>query len=476
MYNDQGQPIVTDNDVDQTLAGGFMGGARPTASGIAAGRAFKTNTPSGGLYDPLAPAVQGDKYAANTGETAAQYAQRIQASGVSVVVPPNPGETPEQWRARNQAASLKAAQNNPANKTNVGLDALAIGGGVASVLANPIGAALDPYTPDGVSFAVNPIGEAQRQAIKAGTNAAVPGDPLGTDYGTPGDIVNKTVGPGAGGYTPGAVPTAPDLGGPPTPGGGAGGAGGGVGGSPFTPEQITAAMAGTNDPTAAINRVTGAAPAPVTRGAADAAAIQQAQAGQQALLDRVLSGDSTAKAVAEQMAAEQRAQALSARGGAGAVQQAMNAAQANAPKIQQQAAIDARREEQQRQQTAATITGQQAQTALGSEQNQIAIDKLNNDASNNLVNRISELSGTQLQLDQADRVATGQLMRDVAKWATDNQQAWARMDLDAKIAWLNANVQQYGISTNAWAAIQTALIGNSKDTLDKIEQLVGIVA
>lgn len=209
------------NDVGSVQFGTYDPSLNQTATPPQAPATPMVNNPAGarpqtGLYDPLAPVVSGDKYAPKAGETAAQYAVRMRAEGVSVVSAPQPGETADQFRARNQQESLRAAQNNPANRSTIWTDTAAIAGGVGSVLMNPIGAAIDPYTPDGVSLAVNPVGETLRQVTRAGTNAAVPGNPLGTDYGTPGDI--------AAGPTPQTQNYVPRT------GIGAGGGGAGIGG------------------------------------------------------------------------------------------------------------------------------------------------------------------------------------------------------------------------------------------------------
>jgi hypothetical protein len=187
----------------------------------------------------------------------------------------------------------------------------------------------------------------------------------------------------------------------------------------------------------------------VVKGAADAVAIGNAQGNQQELLDRVLSGPSSAKAVAEQMAAEQRAQALSARGGAGAVQAAQQQAANNAPKLQQQAALSAIQETNARQQVAAGLTGQQAQTALGAEQNNIRIQESNQQAATALINNVAALKGIEANITSQEKVALGQLQRDLAAWKTQNEAVWAQMNADDRRAFLAQSVQMYGIANNS---------------------------
>ena len=202
----------------------------------------------------------------------------------------------------------------------------------------------------------------------------------------------------------------------------------------------------------------------VARAGAGAAAIGAAQGNQQELLDRVLGGPSTARAVAEQMAAEQRAQALSARGGPGAVQAAQQQAAANTPKLQQQAALSAIQEEQARTQVAAGLTGQQAQTAIASEQNDIRIQEANQQAATSLINNIASLKAVEANITSTEKVALGQLQRDLAAWKTQNEAVWAQMTSEDRRAFLAQTTQMYGIDKNSATALALGRL-NDDDAL-----------
>lgn len=201
--------------------------------------------------------------------------------------------------------------------------------------------------------------------------------------------------------------------------------------------------------------------------------ISTAQGNQQELLNRVLSGPSTARAVAEQMAAEQRAQALSARGGAGAVQAAQQQVAANAPKLQQQAAISAIQEEQVRNQTAAGITQQQANTALVSEQNDIRIKESNQRSADNLINNVAQLKAVEAQINSNDKQALGQLQRDLAKWVTDNEAQWAQLGVTERVAMLDGLVTKYGFSVQASSALTRLNAQLAAAEPEKIDKTLG---
>jgi hypothetical protein len=201
--------------------------------------------------------------------------------------------------------------------------------------------------------------------------------------------------------------------------------------------------------------------------------IAGAQGNQQELLDRVLSGPSTARAVAEQMAAEQRAQALSARGGAGAVQAAQAQVAANAPKLQQQAALSAIQEEQVRNQTATALTGQQAQTALISEQNDIRIKESNQRSADNLINNVAQLKAIETQINSNDKQALGQLQRDLAKWVTDNEAQWAQLGVTERVAMLDGLVTKYGFSVQASSALTRLNAQLAAAEPEKIDKILG---
>lgn len=225
--------------------------------------------------------------------------------------------------------------------------------------------------------------------------------------------------------------------------------------------------------------------------------LNQATADARALLDQMLNGPNTAERIGSQTLRSQLALARSAAGGPGAVAGAFRNAQMAAPELQAQATEAATRETLARQQAAGQITGQLqttatnqqandtarinaasnaasgfAQGALGSRGQDIEIAKSNQSAASNLLNNVSQLTGTQLELDQKNQELIGQMVRDAA--AMDYN--WGQLDANRQEAEFDRWVKVYGIDQAAAAQIKAAAKASNKNAWDYIIPLAGAAA
>src|SRR5690606_22412256 len=195
---------------------------------------------------------------------------------------------------------------------------------------------------------------------------------------------------------------------------------------------------------AAADRAAGAlGPAPtVDQGLADRqlGAYEEALGMSREVLDALLNGPSTAERIGARTLKNQLALARSARGGPGAVQQAMATAQQGAPELQAQAAESARQEEMQRLTAAGNVASNFAQAALGARGQDIDIAKKNVDAATAFTGMIANLTGIQLELDQRNQELLGQLARDVAATGFD----YAQLDAQTASAELDRLLTRYG--------------------------------
>jgi hypothetical protein len=215
----------------------------------------------------------------------------------------------------------------------------------------------------------------------------------------------------------------------------------------------------------------GAAPQ-IDMGVADRqlGAYQEALGMSREVIDRLLNGASTAQRLGSQTLRTQLALARSARGGPGAVQQAMSQAQQQAPELQAQATQSAVGEELSRLNAAGNVAGNFAQAALGARGQDVQIAQSNQNAGLQVKDMITRLTGTQLELDQRNQELIGQLARDLA--ATEFQ--WASLSAEQASKALEYYLQVYGIDKN-YAAQLKALEQSGKITSkDILNGIIGI--
>lgn len=200
-------------------------------------------------------------------------------------------------------------------------------------------------------------------------------------------------------------------------------------------------------------------------------AYQEALGMSREVLDRLLNGPSQAKAVGARALENQLALARSARGGPGAVQDALNAAQQQAPQLQAQASQQAIAEQQGLLSTAGNVASNFAQAALGARGQDIQIEQTNVDAATKVLGQIAQLTGQQLQLDQQNEQFLGQMARDWAQLDFD----WSKMSVDAQNQWFDRQVQIYGIDQQVAAQMKAIAAQEGIGPADWFNGIVGII-
>lgn len=225
----------------------------------------------------------------------------------------------------------------------------------------------------------------------------------------------------------------------------------------------------------AVDRASSAlGPAPqVEMGLADRqlGAYQEALGMSREVIDRLLNGPSTAERLGQKTLTTQLALARSARGGPGAVQQALSQAQQQAPELQAQATQQAVSEELGRTQAAGNVASNFAQAALGARGQDIGIAQANQDAGLRTTQMISQLAGTQLELDQRNQELLGQLARDIAATGFD----YAKLDAETASRELDRLMQMYGIDKQYAAQIKALEMAGKITSKDIFNGFMGIV-
>lgn len=198
---------------------------------------------------------------------------------------------------------------------------------------------------------------------------------------------------------------------------------------------------------------------------------QEALGMSREVIDRLLNGPNTANAIGARSLENQLAIARSARGGPGAVQQALNQAQQQAPQLQAQAAQQAQQEEMSKLTAAGSVAGNFAQAALGARGQDVDIAKKNVDSGLAIKNMIANLTGTQLELDQRNQELLGQMARDMAAVDFD----WAQLSADDENRALDRYLSQYGIDANIAAQIKLAKQSGKMSLKDWVNAGVGVL-
>jgi len=215
-------------------------------------------------------------------------------------------------------------------------------------------------------------------------------------------------------------------------------------------------------------------PAPrVDQGLADRrlGEYQEALGMSREVIDRLLNGPSTADRIGSQTLRSQLALARSAAGGPGAVAAAFRNAQNQAPELQAQASQQAAAEDLQRVSAAGNVASNFAQAALGARGQDVDIAKKNTDAGLAVKGMITQLAGTQLELDQRNQEMLGQMARDMAAMDFD----WAQLDATQQNAALDRYLQQYGIDANIAAQIKVAQMSGKMSMKDWVNAGVGVL-
>lgn len=244
--------------------------------------------------------------------------------------------------------------------------------------------------------------------------------------------------------------------------------------TPFTQLDET-----TSAPPSKVEKMAGQArdavgPAPtVDMGLADRGygAFQESLDMSREVLDRLLNAPSVTKAIGDQALSSQLAIARSARGGPGAVASAMDQAQAAAPGVTQQAALSASSEELARTSAAGQVASSFAQAALGGRQQDIGVATANQNAAVNVMQQVTALTGTQLNLDQQNQELIGQMARDFASLDYN----WAALSYEQQNKEFDRWVTVYGIDKNFAAQIKAISASKQIGPMDVFNGIVGVL-
>jgi hypothetical protein len=189
------------------------------------------------------------------------------------------------------------------------------------------------------------------------------------------------------------------------------------------------------------------------------------------VIDRLLNGPSTSERLGGQVLRSQLALARSARGGPGAVQQALSQAQQQAPEMQAMATEQARQEELSKLTAAGNVASNFAQAALGARGQDVNIAGKNVDSGLAVKDMVARLTGTQLELDQRNTEMIGQMARDLAALQFD----WASLTAQQASAALDRYLQIYGIDANYRVQIKALEAAGKITSKDILNGIIGVV-
>lgn len=190
------------------------------------------------------------------------------------------------------------------------------------------------------------------------------------------------------------------------------------------------------------------------------------------LVDRVLNTPLQTKIAGDQALSNQLALARSGRGGAGAVQDALNGAQAQAPQLLQQTQQAGIQEQVQRAGAAGQAAGIFAGVAGGVADREVRIKQANQGAGLHVLDNLTTLTGQDLQFDENQTNQIGLLARDFNAMGT----AFANMDVQTQLAQWQDLTQRYGIDHNFKAQIESIAASKSIGPLDALKLALGGVS
>lgn len=200
--------------------------------------------------------------------------------------------------------------------------------------------------------------------------------------------------------------------------------------------------------------------------------VDRAFAMSQDLYNRVLNAPSQVKLAGDQALSNQLALARSARGGPGAVQEALGQAQQAAPGLLQQTQQAAIAEEQQRNQAAQGALGIYSAVAGNTADRATAIATANQGAGLHVLDNLTTLTGQEMQFDANQTAVIGQLARDFM----NNAQAFEGMSVQMQIAQWRDITERYGIDKTYDAAIKQIAAKQNVGPLDALKMVLGGVS
>lgn len=187
------------------------------------------------------------------------------------------------------------------------------------------------------------------------------------------------------------------------------------------------------------------------------------------LVNRITNAPLQTQALGDQALSSQLAIARSARGGAGAVQDALGAAQQQAPQLQAQTAQQSIQEQVARAGAAGQAASIYAGVATNDANRAATIATANQTAAMGVLQNLTTLTGQDLQFDAAKMGAIGQLARDYF----NNAQVFSNMDNVKQIAQWQDLTQRYGIDHNFKAAIEKISADEGIGPLDAFKMALG---
>lgn len=187
------------------------------------------------------------------------------------------------------------------------------------------------------------------------------------------------------------------------------------------------------------------------------------------LVDRVLNTPLQTKIAGDQALSNQLATARSARGGAGAQQDALNNAQNMAPQLLQQTDQASIQEQTARAGAAGQAASIFAGVAGGVADREVKIKEANQGAGLHVMDNLTTLTGQDLQFDANQINQIGLMARDFNAMGT----AFAGMDVQLQVAQWDDLTKRYGIDKNFDAQIKAIAAQKSIGPLDALKMVLG---
>lgn len=348
----------------------------------------------------------------------------------------------------------------PSAPGSLGTDLLSLGSTLGGVALNPLGslaslATGSPYAK--ILGGPGAIGQYALNQVAGGVNQSVQNAP--STGGTPGSAT--PIGGVPGGTTAASLGSEPYAGNPV------------VQNDQSTANSLASQVQNTQpttnpatDPTAAnMQALTPVVDPALAQSPETATALAQSQD----LVNRILNQPLQSQILGDQALSNSLAQARSARGGAGAVQNAEDAARNQAPALLQQASQSATQEQVQRAGAAGQAASIYAGVATNDANRAVNIATANQGAGLSVLNNLTALTGQQLTFDANKMQAIGQLARDYFA----NSAAFAQMDVTQQVAQWDNLVKTYQIDKTFDAAVQAIRASKNIGPLDALKLLLG---
>lgn len=202
---------------------------------------------------------------------------------------------------------------------------------------------------------------------------------------------------------------------------------------------------------------------------ATSAETERALALSEDLINRITGAPLQSELLGDQALSNQLQIARSARGGAGAQQDALNQAQAQAPELLRQQSQQMTQEQVARAGAAGQAASIYAGVATNDANRAERIAAANQNAGLQVLNNLTTLTGFDYQFDAQKMNAVGQLARDFF----NNAAQFAQMDVQLQIAQWNNMTTRYGIDATLKAAMEKIAADEGIGPLDAFKLVLG---